>query len=48
MYMYAIVREGNYEIEVYQDPDDPNHFYEIAENGRCVSDYDISELILMD
>lgn len=31
-------------VEVFQDPENKNHFYEFGENGRTISDYDISDL----
>ena len=35
-------------VEVSQDPEDITHFYQFGEHGRLVSDYDISDLELIE
>lgn len=42
--MLALVKENGILIEVCTCPDEPGHYYELGENGRCVSDYDESDL----
>lgn len=37
--MKAKVLDYGHIIEVSQDPENPNHFYEFGENGRLISDY---------
>lgn len=41
--MKALVKETGILIEVCTCADEPNHYYEVV-NGRCMSDYDESEL----
>lgn len=41
--MLAKVKDGGWYVELIQDPENENHFYEYWED-RCVSDYDISEI----
>ena len=45
--MKARVKDGGYIINVCTCSDEPNHYYEI-EDGRTVSDYDISQIELLD
>ena len=42
--MKALVKENGFLVEVCTCPDEPNHYYEVV-NGRCMSDYDESDLI---
>lgn len=42
--MLAIVKETNLIVDVIQDADDKNHFYEEGENGRLISDYEFEDL----
>lgn len=45
--MRARVKDGGYIIDVCSCPDEPNHYF-VVEDGRTVSDYDISEIELLD
>lgn len=42
--MKALVKENGILVEVCTYPDETGHYYEIV-NGRCMSDYDESDLI---
>ena len=42
--MKALVKENGILVEVCTYPEETGHYYEIV-NGRCMSDYDESDLI---
>lgn len=46
--MFVRIKETGYVVDVCGCSDDPNHFYVIGENGRTISDYDISEIEFLD
>lgn len=46
--MKARILKGNNIVEVTQDPEDENHFYQFGEHGRLVSDYDISDFEIIE
>lgn len=46
--MKVKILEYDFVTEVTQDPENPNHFYEFGENGRLISDYDISEIEIIE
>ena len=42
--MLALVKKNGILIDVCTCPDEPGHYYELV-NGRCMSDYDETDLI---
>ena len=43
-----LIKDGNRVVEVSQDPENVSHFYQFGEHGRLVSDYDISDLEIIE